>query len=362
VGRRAGAILCALALALAAATAGCGWGSDDPTLAADGGRSASTRVGRSTTSAEPTTTTAAPTTTAVPTTSPPTTQPPTTAPPTTAPPTTVPAPPQRFTFDPYAGLGSWLDVYDWSATFTEGNPQAGPADVDRMADLGVQTLYLQVSKWDSPTDVLEPERLFPIIDRAHARGLRVVAWYLPMLEDPAGDLRRLLAAAALPVEGLAVDIEARKVVDEADRNARLVALSAELRAHLPGETIGAIVLPPVVMEEVNPAYWPSFPWAGLAPHYDVWLPMAYWTNRAASSGWRDGYAYTAANVDRVRERIGRPGAVVHPIGGIGDASSPNDVAGMLAAAAERGAIGGSLYDYRTTHDGLWPVLAGFRAS
>lgn len=326
-------------------------------IAADvaGAAAASSTTASSTTTA----TTAVPTTVA--TTVPPT---PTTAAPTTAPPppptTTAPAKAApRFTIDPYRGLGAWLDVFDWSWSFTEGQPHAGPADVDRMADLGVRTIYIQISRYDHPADVVDLDLLQPIIDRAHARGVAVVGWYLPTLTDPAADLRRILAMASLPIEGVGIDIESRDVQPVAERNARLVALSAQLRSALPGEVLSAIVLPPVVMEDVNPNYWPGFPWRELAPYYDVWQTMGYWTNRRSDSGWRDGYAYTAANIDRVRQHIGRLDAPVHPIGGIGDDSTPEQIAGMVQASRERGALGGSIYDYRTTHDALWPALAAF---
>ena len=262
---------------------------------------------------------------------------------------------------PYAGLGTWVDVYDWSATYTrEAGPQVGPETVDLMAAEGVQTLYIQASKHDAPEDILERDRLEAIISRAHTDGIRVVAWYLPTLVDPAADLRRLLAIASLQVDGLAVDIEARNVTDVAERNRRLVQLSAELRAALPGRALGGIVLPPVVMEEVNPNYWPDFPWRDIAPFYDVWQTMGYWTNRKASSGWRDAYAYTMENVLRLRRNLGLPEAAVHPIGGIGDDTTPEDLAGFHRAAVESASMGGSLYDWRTTSAGLWPGLRPFR--
>jgi hypothetical protein len=251
-------------------------------------------------------------------------------------------------------------VYDWSATFSRGTTPLGLADIDRMATLGVQTLFVQGSKWDSPTDVLEPERLRPLIARAKDHGMQVVVWYLPMLEDLAFDLRRMLALAELPVDGLAVDIESRRVADPAERSRRIVELSAALRAALPGRTLGAIPFDPIVMEVVNPNLWPGFLWRDLAPSYDVWLPMSYWTNRKASSGYRDGYRYTAENIDRLRNNVGRPDVPVHTIGGIGHQSTPEDVDGMVRAAFERRVLGGSLYDYRTTHDALWPVLQRLR--
>src|SRR5690606_15877221 len=112
---------------------------------------------------------------------------------TTAPPsTTTTAPPPKFTLEPYRGLGAWMDVYDWSATFAKGGPALEPDAVDVLAAQGVQTLYIQASKWDAPTDVLEPERLLAFIERADHHGIAVVGWYLPTLEDPARDLQRLL--------------------------------------------------------------------------------------------------------------------------------------------------------------------------
>ena len=309
-----------------------------------------------------TTTTSTTTTTAPP--------PPTTAPP--APSTTRPAPvaaaraprlqstPVPASLEPYRGLGTWVDVYDWTNSYTGGKPAVGPADIDRMADLGVQTLYLQASKADSPTDIVDAELLHPLLERAEQRGIRLVAWYLPTLTDPARDLQRLVAVAALPyVDGLAVDIESREVGNVGERNRRLIELSAALRQALPGRTVGAIVLPPVVLEVVNPNYWPGFPYQQLAPHYDVWLTMGYWTNRKADSGYRDAYRYTRENVDRLRANLNAV-VPVHPIGGLGAGTTPADVEAYHRAAVDTGSLGGSLYDWRTTGPDAWPGMQGFR--
>ncbi|MEO7429071.1 MAG: hypothetical protein ABIY48_06770 [Acidimicrobiales bacterium] len=300
-------------------------------------------------------TTAAPTT--VPPPPPPPTAPPTTVPP---PPAPAPAPPAKFTLAPYRGLGAWLDVYDWSTYYARYSPAVEVDAIDALAAQGVQTLFIQATRWDAPVDILEPERLQAFIDRAHQHGIAVVGWYLPTLEDPSRDLQRLLAIAAMSVDGVAVDIEARNVGDAAERSRRLVQLSTALRAALPGEVIGAIPLEPVLMEDINPRFWPGFPWAEIAPSYDVWLPMSYWTNRRGDSPWRDAYLYTATNIDRLRAHIGRPDAPVHVLGGIGDATTASDVIGFRIAGTERGAIGGSIYDFRTTAAPLWPELLPFR--
>ena len=316
----------------------------------------------------PTTSTEPPTTTTEPPTT--TTEAPTTAPPVTAAavapvaevPATEPLPaPVRtgWTLDPYVGLGMWVDVYDWSAT--HGGSAVGIADIDRMAALGVQTVFIQTARADTAEAVLEQPRLTSLIDRAHADGMRVVGWYLPYHEDPAVDFDHLMGIASLPVDGLAVDIESTKEADVAVRNQRLVELSAALRAALPDRVLSAIVLPPVVTDVLNLRYWPDFPWQTLAQYYDLWQPMGYFTNRPADSPYRNAYTYTAENIDRIRAHLDNPNAVVHPIGGIGDQTTVEDVDNMLQAARERGCIGGGLYDYRTTDEALYAALQGFRA-
>jgi hypothetical protein len=260
----------------------------------------------------------------------------------------------------YAGLGTWVDVFDWTNNYTHGNPTVGPAEVDRMATLGVQTMYIQAARVDYPNDVVEPDGLRAMIERAHARGIRVVVWYLPTFTDVNADLRRLLAISGVGAEGLAVDIESREVADPGERSRRLVDLSNRLRAALPGRTLGAIVFPPTGMEVINPSYWPGFPWDGITPDYDVWLPMAYWTGRSQESGWHDGYRYTLDNVQRLRNDIHQPGAPVHPIGGVADGITVADVDGMVRAVVATGSIGGSLYDFHTTGADLWPHLSPLR--
>lgn len=326
----------------------------------------------STTSSEPSTTS-----TEVPTTS---TEPPTSAPPPTvaaqavppvAAPPVAPAPvpaqtptrPVAGSIEPYLGLGTWVDVYDWSH-YKGSTPTVGPDQVDQMAAAGVQTLFIQTTKHDAPGpgDILEPDLLLPIIERAHRHGIEVVAWYLPTLEDPGNDLRKLVASANLDVDGIAVDIEARNVRDVNDRNRRLIDFSSAARELLPDRAISGIVLPPVLLEVVNPNYWPGFPWREIAPYYDVWQTMGYWTDRTWASGHREAYSYTSENLRRLRANLGLPDALVHPVGGIGDETNDTDLDGFLRAAVEHRSIGGSIYDWRTTKPEAWGKLRGFRSS
>ena len=88
----------------------------------------------------------------------------------------------------YAGLGTWIDVYDGRAWVTPDSTAAA------IRARGVRTLYLQTSNSNRSADLVRPAGLGRLVDAAHARGLRVVAWYLPTLVRPGRDLRRALAA------------------------------------------------------------------------------------------------------------------------------------------------------------------------
>jgi hypothetical protein len=269
-------------------------------------------------------------------------------------------PPGSWTLVPHRGLGAWVDVYDWTVEFTNGTTPVDVRQIDAMADAGVQTLYLQTGHDRSADDVIEPERLGALIERAHERGLHVVAWYLPTFVDPAKDLRRLVAASELPVDGLGVDIEATTVTDPAVRNQRLLELTAALRDEVGDDKVlAAITLTPVHLQVVNPDFWPDYPWAQIGAAYDVIVPMAYWSLRTGDL--RAGDRYVGETIDRIRASVGRDDVPIHVVGGIADEVTPADVEGMLAALTERGAIGGSLYDWNTSTPELWEVLQPLRA-
>lgn len=111
------------------------------------------------------------------------------------------------TIRPVQGRGAWVDLFDWSLAYIGGAPTVGLADIDAMAAAGMETLFIQVTRIDSPTDIVEPARLATLLDRAHRRGMRTCAWFLPGLADPAVDQRRVAAIARLPVDCVAIDIE-----------------------------------------------------------------------------------------------------------------------------------------------------------
>jgi hypothetical protein len=277
-------------------------------------------------------------------------------------------PPGGRTVDAYAGYGTWVDVYDFVPSADGSSaPAVGVEAIDEMVRQGVRTLYLQAAQLDAQSSssgrVVDRASVAQILVRAQRAGLRVVGWYLPRFGDIDRDLAHLRAIADFEVlghrfDGVAVDIEwTQGVPDHAQRSNELIELSERLRGAVGAEAIGAVVLPPVQLEVVNPAKWPDFPWRELSDLYDVWLPMGYWTVRRPDSGYRDGAVYTEENVRRLRANLGDPGAVVHPVGGIGDEVTTEHATGFARAVDEANAIGGSIYDWRTLDRRLHEPLA-----
>ncbi len=118
------------------------------------------------------------------------------------------------------------------------------------------------------------------------------------------------------------------------------------------------MLPPVVTDVLNTAYWPRFPWRQLAGYYQVWMPMAYWSNRTTAP-YNDAYRYTTENITRVRQNLGESCAAVSVIGGFGTAVSSAAYSAMATGARDRGAIGVSIFDWTTTPAASWPAVRGY---
>ena len=285
----------------------------------------------------------------------------TTVPPSTAvlaDPEPAATPATRWSIEPYRDAGAWVDVFDWTVEYSPQNtPTVTTASIDRMAALGVRTLYLQTSRFDTALDITEPERLQALIDRAHANGMDVVAWYLPTMTDPDTDVRRLLAAASLDVEGLSINLESRAVDDLAERNRLMVEVTRRVAEALPDEPLGTVILNPFALDVIHPDSWRDFPWAELDPYIDVWQPMLYVTYRRADTPYRDPHIYTEASLRHLRQYY-VPTEPVHPVTGIADEMTLAGVEGFVRAARAEGSIGAGIYDWATSTEDMWPPLVG----
>ena len=260
----------------------------------------------------------------------------------------------------FSGLGTWVDGYDFSRELTS-SPTVTARTVSFMAQRGVKTIYLQAAKQSprTPYALLSRDRIGQILLAAHARGIRVVGWYLPTFDSPAADWRHLDAMLQFKVngqhfDGIGIDIEDNDV-PVATRNARLVDLTRKARARtwLP---LSAIVLPPVLTEIVHPGYWGgSFPWLGLRSSYDIWIPMGYYTAYRKWPTWRNAATSTTEDIRRIRSHLQARVPVAYA-GGLSDTSTATDYQRFTRAARAEGALGVSAYDYAITPSWAWAYL------
>jgi hypothetical protein len=257
---------------------------------------------------------------------------------------------------PFRGSGAWIDVYDPQLL---AQPQLV---VDTLAREGVRTLYLETAnyKQGARVDIVYPLATAALIDAAHARNLRVVAWYLPSLGKPRRDLRRSLAAIRFATstgqrfDAFALDIEANLVRPLSVRNRVMLRLSRSIRRRVGPTYPLAAIVPDNRSTTLLNGLWPFFPYAAVARIYDVFLPMSYSSARGRGAGYV--YRYTRDNIAFIRQQTGKFGVPVHVIGGLANRLSAAESGAFVAAARDEGAVGASFYDLRLSGPEDWAAL------
>jgi hypothetical protein len=262
---------------------------------------------------------------------------------------------------PFQGMGTWIDIYDAAAW---RHPRR---TVSAIAAEGVRTLYLQTSNYHRHSPFVFKDEVVRFLDLASAHDLRVVAWYLPGLRDPALDQERSMAAIELVTpagnafDGFALDIESSEVSNAARRTSRLLRLSDRLRTRSGASyPLGAIIPTPRRIDITDPHYWPGFPYAQLAETYDAILPMTYYTFRV--QGPADVHRYTTSVISLLRDDVGSDRVPIHVIGGIANASDDGETAAFVRAINEQGVIGASLYTFPLVGSSQWDVLRAIPAN
>jgi hypothetical protein len=247
---------------------------------------------------------------------------------------------------PFAGAGTWVSIFSGSAVWDHPRAQ-----VRRMHAEGVRTLYLQTASSSSPvgTDVYRPSQVARFLVAAHARGMRVVAWYLPPLRDVRREHRRAMAAidfrtaSGQRFDAFALDVEPSGTTPAGSlRDDNLRRLSSRIRSSAPaGYKLGAIVPSPIGMS-LAPRFWPDFPWSTIGRFYDVVLPMSYSSYRV--SGASPTYDYTMGNIAFLRATLG-PQVAIHVIGGNAGALSRTETRAFVAACNQARVTGASLWHW-----------------
>ena len=255
----------------------------------------------------------------------------------------------------FGGLGTWIDIYDGPLFATPERTAA------RIANRGVKVVWVETANDRAPADVMRPAQLGRLVDGLHARGIRVIAWYLPGHVNQALDVRRSLAmlrfrtATGQMFDGVALDIESTRLRNVPLRSRRAVALAQRLRQEAGDTPLAIVPFNPRGLER-RPSTWPRFPWAELAATSDAFAPMAY--TGGALKGFDATYGYVTRAIRLLRTQTGNPEVPIHVAGGVADRMGAEELAGFVAAVSDDGAVlGVSLYDWQTTRPAAWRALA-----
>jgi hypothetical protein len=254
----------------------------------------------------------------------------------------------------FAGLGTWVDIYD-------GGVYAAPErTAARIAARGVETVWVETANYRASADVVNPARLGRLVDALHANGVKVVGWYLPGHVKPVLDNRRALAmlqfrsTTGQAFDGIALDVESTKVRNVPLRSRRAVALARWLRQQGAGTPFAIVPFNPRGLER-HANTWPGFPWLELAASADAFAPMVY--TGGSMKGFDATYGYVTRALRLLRVQAGAPDIPVHVVGGVADRMGPDELAGFAAAVTDDGGTAGvSLYDWATTRPAAWRVL------
>ena len=254
----------------------------------------------------------------------------------------------------YAGLGSWVDLYDDKAWNDPG------AAINSMARHGVRTLYIETSNYHSSDPIMHGSELNTFIERSHAKGIKVVAWYLPDLRKDSVDWARIKAAIEYKTpkgqkfDSFALDIEASVVSSVSERNDNLASLSKKIRGYVgKNYPLGGIIPSPVGLSHGG-GDWADFPYRTVANYYDVILPMAYYSYH--THGYSGVYDDATGNVKLLHNQPGCAHIPIHLIGGVSEDSSDSEAQAFSKAVVDTNCYGGSLYGWPGTSAGEWKAL------
>ncbi|MFO7572412.1 MAG: hypothetical protein R6W48_07420 [Gaiellaceae bacterium] len=255
----------------------------------------------------------------------------------------------------FGGLGTWVDIYD-------GPVYAAPdRTAAQIAARGVRVVWVETANYGAAVDVVKPAQLGRFVEALHARGIRVVGWYLPGHVDQALDVRRARAMLRFRTpkgqafDGIALNIEATKLKNVGLRSRRAVALARRVGVESGPMPLAIVPFNPRGLER-RPATWPRFPWKELAAQADAFAPMVY--TGGAYTGFDATYGYVTRSLRLLRAHTGNPDVPIHVIGGVADRLGPEELEGFTAAVADDGGtIGVSLYDWMTTPPRAWKALA-----
>jgi hypothetical protein len=193
--------------------------------------------------------------------------------------------------------------------------------------------------------------LTPLITRAHASHITVIAWDFPFLSDPLADAHRAQQALTAGVDGFSPDVET--VAEGTRLTSRRLRLYLSLVRMYAGDR-------PVIATVPRPSSARrTYPYSVFPPYADVFAPMVYWSCQEPGT-------LVQQSLRRLRTML-----PVAPIGQGYDMGAEGGRRGtpsrletlrFLDAARRGGAIGASLWTVEEAGAAQLRALADYRWS
>lgn len=207
----------------------------------------------------------------------------------------------RSPLDAIEGKGAWYMIFDGDWNDPDADRAAALVDSAVRADLS--HIYIRVA--DSSHHFYAAAALQDLLPIAHARGLRVIGWIEPMLDDPGSDAADAIAAADFEEQGQRLDGLALTVEGDSTSDPNVGQYLSGVRSGAGGlNGLGAQYLL-IASTLPTPYDHPGYAYATLSRYCQAFAPMAYW--RATGLPQYSGDDGTRAYIDQVFQQFRDPG-------------------------------------------------------
>lgn len=237
-------------------------------------------------------------------------------------------------------------IWQFNVDYPGSEPDDGKLQV-RTAYIKTHDAAYWMSRYDpSPNAVSGPDSIRRLIDEYRARGIELIAWFVPKGRDVEGQLQRAKEVLDSGVKALYADLEPYPGFCNSDCAFLAENFWWRLRSERPSANLGVIYDP-------RPAHWETSATAKWFAAADAALPMCYFDSFANQGVWADpGGCVRQAHADLARLAPGRNLEYIPMVQGD---TSGERFAAALKATEEVGSSRLSIWRRGNTNPDVWSV-------
>jgi hypothetical protein len=240
------------------------------------------------------------------------------------------------------GKGTWVNIWNY--------PQDTHKFISRLKKFGIDTVYLQVNRSNTPL-FKHQEQVDLILKDAHANNIKVIGWSYCYLKDVSSDARKFVDVANyVSPDGESFDAMAADI----EENTSLWAVRAytnHIKEKLPKDY-------PLIAIVYSPRIKQDYPWEYVANNWDVLMPMTYW-HGLKDRNHETVYNFVKDSIVDLRRLTKKDDLNIHLITD-GDRTHHDEVEISLQAAKDHGINSGiSIYPEHLASDEMLKKLSTY---